>query len=246
MGDGAEMIDQATAEMFGFRSALEGGMLFCGVSEEQFAINGVTYRWPKGSHLRWGIGFSSLGGLSLEQVRVAVTEALAEISACCDITHEYVTNQMQANIWITSRRLDGGGGVLADCQIPVGNVSTAGTQLLMRLDDSEVWGLFDSPVPAGRIDLQRVILHEMLHGHGLGHKPANINEPALIAPMYDRNMRHLQAADRAELVRRYGPPKNQPVAPAAPTVPPGVKPNVEVAVTIDGEKWIAAGQLKRA
>lgn len=247
MGDGQDMIviDNATADMFGLRSALDGGVLFCGVSEEHFAINGVTYRWPPGSKLSWSLGFSRLGDLDDLTLKQTYTACFAEISACCDIAHEYVANPRAANIVVNVARLDGRGGVLADMQIPVGNVSDSTTQLLGRVDDGEVWGLFENP-PADKIDFYRVALHELLHSHGLGHKPVNVAEPALIAPMYSRTIRHLQEADKAELVRRYGVAKGAPIPPAAPSVPPGVKPNVEVAVTIDGEKWIAAGTLKRA
>lgn len=232
-------ISASDAEMFGLRPVAEGGGLFCGVTEEQFAINGVTYAWPKGSKLTWGIAFSSLGALSAMDVKDAIAHSLSEISACSDVRHEYIGNADRANIKITSRRLDGPSGVLADCQIPVGNVSVDQTQLLMRIDDSEAWGLYDSP-PAGKIDFYRVVLHELLHGHGLGHKPANVHAPALIAPMYDRNIRNLQDADKAELARRYG----QPVV-ATPTPVPSGKPTTKVQVVIDGATWEASGTMRR-
>lgn len=223
---------------------------FCGVSEEQFAISGRTYQWPKGSHLTWGFNFTKLGSLTSDDIRQAITAALKEISDACDITYEYVANANAANIKITLERLDGQSGTLADCQIPVGNVSVNQTQLLMRIDDSEAWGLFENP-PANKIDFYRVILHELLHSAGLGHKPDSIPGTALIAPLYSRQVRNLQAADKAELVRRYGPAKvatmpTTPTAPAgpAPTVPAGVKPNVKLEVTIGGQVWIAEGTLK--
>lgn len=166
----------ATLAMMGIRSVLDGGKLFCGVSEEQFAINGVTYQWPRGSRITWGVDFSRLGTLSDMDCKDCFTAALQEISRCCDVSHAYVANARSANLLISTRRLDGAMGVLADCQIPVGNV-TPDTQLLMRLDDSEGWVISESPGPA-QIDLYRVFLHEAEHGHGLGHKPANIVEPA--------------------------------------------------------------------
>lgn len=191
----------------------EGGGTFCGVSFEEYAISGVTYSWPRGSRLKWGIAFSRLGQLSDMDVKDAFTLAFKEIADCCDVSHEFVTNPNAANIRITTQRLDGQSGVLADCQLPVGNVSVDQTQLLMRLDDSEAWGMYENP-PNGRIDLYRVILHELEHGHGLGHKPASIQVPALISPVYSPTMRHLQKADVDEFLRRYGSPKVAPAPPA--------------------------------
>ncbi len=210
-------------ELFGIKPATEGGFLFCGVTSEAYAINGRTYQWGKGAHLTWSLGFSRLGSLGEDELKEAYRQCFAEISAACNITHEYVSNHRTANILTNVQRLDGRGGTLADMQIPVGNVSTDRTQLLGRMDDSEQWGLWDNP-PSGGIDLYRVALHELLHAHGLGHKPASIREPALIAPMYDRNIRHLQAADIKELVRRYGPAKEQkPPSKPTPEPPAGWK-----------------------
>lgn len=231
-------------DLHGLRSVLDGGRLFCGVTEEQFAINGVTYQWPRGSKLTWGLDFSRLGSLSDMDVKGCFAAALKEISECCDISHSMVANPRSANFLITQKRLDGAMGVLADCQIPVGNV-TPDTQLLMRLDDSEAWVISETPAP-NQIDLYRVCLHELEHGHGLGHKPANIAAPALIAPTYSRTLRNLQKADKDELVRRYGVAATTVVPPAVnPPVPPtpGSKP-VNVTVEQDGKIW--KGQLQRA
>lgn len=234
----------AELDLHGLRSVLDGGRLFCGVSQEEFAIGGVTYQWPRGSKLTWGLDFSSLGSLSDMDVKDCFAAALKEISECCDVSHAMVANSRAANFLVTRKRLDGAMGVLADCQIPVGNV-TPDTQLLMRLDDSESWVISETPAQ-GEIDLYRVVLHELEHGHGLGHKPANIAAPALIAPTYSRTLRNLQKADKAELLRRYGVAPTAVVpSPASPAVPatPGSKP-VNVTVEQDGKIW--KGQLQRA
>lgn len=216
-----------------------GGGMFCGVSQEQFAINGVTYAWPRGSKLTWGVAFSRLGQLSGQDCKDAIVAFLKEISDACDLAFEYIANVNAANIRYTAQRLDGANGVLADMQIPVGNVSTGSTSLLGRYDDGENWVLAQNP-PNGAIDFYRVGLHETLHAVGLGHKPASIQQPALIAPVYSPVVRHLQPADKAELVRRYGPATVTPSAP--PTPVPGAKP-VIVTVEQDGKKW--SGSLPR-
>lgn len=227
------------AALYGLRSVTDGGMVFCGVSEEAFAINGVTYQWPRGSKLTWGIAFSRLGDLSDMDCKDAIALALREISECCDVTHEYVKNANAANLKIISQRLDGPSGVLADCQIPVGNVHSDSTQLLMRFDDSERYGLFSNP-PSHGIDFYRVFLHEAEHFHGLGHKPASVMEPALIAPTYNTRIRNLQQADIAELVRRYGPQKSKP----APQPQPPSGKAVTVTVEQNGLRW--KGDIGRA
>lgn len=236
---------EAELDMLGLRSVAEGGRLFCGVSAEQFAINGVTYQWKRGSVLKWGLAFSSLSGLSDMDVKDCFTAALKEISDCCDIRHEYVANPDFANIYVIRQRLDGAMGVLADCEIPRVGATAGDTRLRMRLDDGEAWVISENPAP-NQIDLYRVILHELEHGHGLGHKPANIAEAALIAPTYSRTLRNLQKADKDELIRRYGMAAATPVpVPANPPVPPtpGSKP-VNVTVEQDGKIW--KGQLQRA
>lgn len=238
----AQPWQESDLHLYGLRSALDGGCIFCGVTEEQFAINGVTYQWPRGSRLTWGIAFSRLGQLSDMDVKDAVDQALREISECCDVTHEYVANPNAANLKITTQKLDGPSGVLADFQIPVGNVNPA-TQLIGRMDDSEHWGIFEDP-PQGSIDFYRVILHELEHGHGLGHKPANVAAPALIAPIYSPLIGHLQDADRAELIRRYGPAKTSPTPTPAPPI--GDSVGVDLIITAaNGAKYQAKGNAKR-
>lgn len=216
-----------------------GGGLFCGQNDEGYAINGQTFQWPRGSRLTWGIAFSSVGGLSAADCKDAITEALKEISGCCDVTHAYVANANTANIKITSQRLDGPSGVLADMQIPFSNAHPDSTQLIGRVDDSEKYGLFDNP-PQGWIDFYRMMLHELEHAHGLGHKPASLQVPALIAPIYSPVMRHLQPADIGELVRRYGAPQAPVPPPTAGGKPVNFKGIGEVEQ--DGKLW--RGEVK--
>lgn len=220
----------------GIRSAHSGGLVFCGVTEEQFAINGHTYQWPRGSKLTWGIASSRFGRLSDMDLKDVVSHFLEEIVAACEIEFTYVPNAALANIYLISQRLDGPSGVLADMQIPTGNVTPA-TQLRGRFDDLENWVVSETP-KSGEIDIYRVGLHEWLHALGLGHRPVSIPDPALIAPVYSRTIRNLQPADKGELVRRYGPariaPPSMPPPPVSPT--PGAKP-VSVTVTQDGKEW---------
>lgn len=204
------------AEGLGLRPVTEGGVLYCGVAVEEYAIGGVTYAWPLAIRkLRWSLNFSRIGQLSDLDFKDAATVWFKEISDCCDREFEYTSNPRLANILYTLQRLDGRSGVLADMMLPVGNVSPD-TQLTGRFDDAEGWTLAEKP-RQGEIGLYPVGLHETEHALGLGHKPASVNALALIAPAYNPLIRNLQAADIAELQRRYGKPKTaSPPPPAEP------------------------------
>lgn len=224
-------------DKFGLRPVTDGGMAFCGVSEEHFAINGVTHQWPRSIRkILWSVTFSRLGSLSDMDFKDAATVWLKEISDACDRVYEYTSNPGVANLLYTRERLDGPSGVLADMRIPMGNV-TPNTQLQGRFDDSEGWVLADKP-KQGEIDVYRTGLHETLHFEGLGHAPFNLNQAAIIAPMYSLAIRHLQPADIAELVRRRG----LPVVPPAPTPTP-TNPSLGKPITVhhkteqDGKEW---------
>lgn len=214
----AEQVDYSELAKELETTIADGGGLFCGQNQEGFAINGVTYQWVRGSKISWGLDFSRIGQLTFDDMVSCIKEFLKEITDSCDIFFEHITNADIANIKVTGRRLDGKSGILADMMIPPPGSRPDNTQLIGRVDDSENWVLADNP-PNGTIDFYRTMLHEWLHACGLGHRPPSITQPALIAPLYSPTMRHLQKADKDELVRRYG-------APQTPIPPPvsGSKP----------------------
>ena len=224
---------------FGVRSVIDGGRIFCPVEIEPFAISGVTYRWKPGSKIKWGTTFSKLGNISDLDVKAAIESALKEIEdATQGIRFAYEKNPDFANIYIIRQRLDAQNGILADANIPRVDATPEDERLRMRLDDSESWVLSETP-GQGEIDFYRVFLHEALHCCGLGHAPANLGQPALIAPTYSRTLRNLQVADKAELVRRYGQPA--PVVPLPPAPPPTPPVPGSLPVNYEGIQKIEQG-----
>lgn len=246
MGDGFDYIDPLSVISQELAtSVLYGGAGFCGVTQESFAIGGTTHHWRKGSKLKIAVDFDDLGQLTANQVKEAIEAAVNEVRAATDgLSFELFTPPMQSNLVCRLARLDGPNGVLADCGIPMPNASPDTTQLQMRIDTGEVWRLFSGSLN-GAIDFQRVWLHEFEHFLGLGHKPASISKPALIAPMYSPMIRGLQAADIEELVRRYGG-KTSPPAPIPPLPAPGAPAEIPVRLEFDafGRTYSAKGAAK--
>jgi hypothetical protein len=230
-------------ELYGLRSAADGGLLFCGVTEQRFAIDGVRYQWPKGSKLAWCLGFDRLHKLSDMDLKGAVLEMTKEISHYCNIDFEYTPKPSQANILVNLAHLDGPSGVLADMGIPMRNAHPDRTQLKGRVDSSEIeWVISENPGPK-QLDWFRTQFHELLHALGLGHQPTNARVPALIAPTYSTRIRYLQAPDIEELVIRYGarettPYHSKPKPPAAG----GDIAKVSVTVEINGKRVTLSGE----
>lgn len=236
------------ANVYDFRDTISRGFHFCGVSEEQFSVNGKRYQWPRGSKLSWGLAFDRLGQLNDQDLKGMHEQIFREISEVCQLDFFYVANFKTANLMVQLANLDGRGGTLADQQLPVGNVS-ANTKLVGRIDISEEFSIFDGP-GGGRIDARRMMRHELGgHGLGLGHQPSNDKRPSLLAPMYNENLWLYQPADIEELQIRYGARETPPV-PKPPVVPPTTTTitgftsalQVDVPALVDG-KWKAPIKL---
>jgi hypothetical protein len=231
-------IDYSTLEREAEKPIGEGGALFCGVTAQQFAIDGVTYQWPRGSKLKWALDSETMakgyGQLKADDIISCIKLFLKnEFDSNCDVFHEFVSSSASANIILTRHRHDGPSGVLADMQIPA-NARVDSTQLIGRFDISENWVLAENP-PAGTIDFERTCKHEWEHAMGLGHRPPSVTKPALIAPLYSPTMRNLQKADIDELVRRYGTPQQAPTPPVGSRKPVNYTSVVEIEQ--NGLKW---------
>lgn len=173
-------------------------------------------------------------GVSLEQAVAAAEWAYGRKggwASICGLQPRYTENARQARVLIGSRRIDGPGGVLADCYLP-----QPGTrQVKMQFDVGDAW---EAALPSAMMELvdaaaelmpvalavnSRAVLyalvleHEGGHSIGLGHAPQN--SPNVMAPAYNRNQLRFGSWDIAEAQRRYGKPVAVPSPPVTPTNP---------------------------
>jgi hypothetical protein len=200
----------------GLRSVSQGGTLFCArCLTMPFAIGGVRHQWPRGSVVSWHIGITKLGQLSDLDMKAARERTCAEIQGYVrDLKLVYNPNGKTANIVASAANLDGPSGVLADHELPMGQVN-AGTQLRGRFDALENWVLSKAAVQ-GAIDWERTDKHEFAHALGFGHGTVIKSNPALLEPSYSWSIFTYQPRDITEYQARYGTAE----APAPPQAPP--------------------------
>lgn len=183
------------------------GRQICSVPTIAQANNQVC-KWEKsaaGQVVTWGsaIQDGDLGELMREQVQAAIAEALNRWEKVCGIRFEEL-DSADADITLWSNLPNSRpGGTLADSEVPCG----PDRPLKQRYDKSEEWGIFNNNDPR-RIDLTRVVCHEIGHAIGIFH----IGSGNLLAPTYSE-ITHPQTGDITEAMRRYGPPQAGPVDP---------------------------------
>ena len=166
-------------------------------------------KWPDP-----GVSWHTAGGLkgiSAADFKAAAEEAWGYWAAVCGIRPNYSTNDRTANVLMHAADLGGPGGTLADSMLPCG--LTANNKQMEQRYDGENWQIAETPT-GGKLDLVRVICHELGHALGSDHIAAG----NLLAPTYNPRVRRPQAGDVAEMVKRYGPPRtDQPPTGPAPT-----------------------------
>ncbi len=142
-----------------------------------------------------------------QDVVAAIATAFGRWAAICGIRPKYSPGIPNPMILIGTRSIDGPYGVLAESELPCGNVS----QCRQWYDTGEPWGIFDGPSNnSGLLDYIRVATHELGHALGMSH----IGAGNLLAPVYSANIWTPQAGDIAEMQARYGKPAPTPIPPS--------------------------------
>lgn len=188
---------------------------FCGAlpGELNNARRGLS-RWTK-RKLAW-IWIDRIPGLTAEKQIGDTKWAFAQWAAASNGYFEFMqaADSRQADILLTTTRLDGAGRVLADMQLPPGD----NRQLRGRFDTGEQWDR--------QIRFALVLLHELGHAMGIDHIAGAL---AVLNAMYNDQLLELQPADVAAFTRIYpdianwtpSTPGTPPITPTDPAPPSG-------------------------
>lgn len=185
-------------------------MQFCSLPKnmEGRDSRGNLSQWPRGMTITWWVERAPMG-VTLPEARKIYEEAFGLWEAVCGVKTEYAASRRHANLLITTQRIDGPAGVLAQAQLPNPG-TTRDVQLKVWFDGSERWTtLKENWEGSGRFPLLAVAAHEFGHSLGLGH-----NTDGHTNALMDPAVSHIwkpQEWDIAEMIDRYG----RPAAPKA-------------------------------
>jgi hypothetical protein len=166
----------------------------------------------------------SLRDYSQDKIWNWVEDACARWTSVSDIRVERIMDPSDAGpndvlLLITVADL-GGGGVLADQQLPY----VGGRVLRMRINSRINWKPTKGRMAAGTVDPLRVICHELGHAWGMVHFP--VGAPAeLMEPTVSNEIESPQPTEGRLAADWFGPPVEKPKPPTAPvpTPIPGAK-----------------------
>ena len=196
--------DHYLAPIIYFKGITVEGIKICGVSEKVLEeARARQARWVNKKELNWYLA-DRLPGMALEVYVAAIHNCFQNWQAVCGLVFKQTTDAAKADFMVRVRRIDGGSGILAEHELPMGGNQT----LNGWFDSSERWVV--SGTPGQSIDLIAVGTHEFGHGIGLSH--TNIPQN-LLNPIYTPRIRTPQAWDIQEAQNRYGPAIAEPEPP---------------------------------
>lgn len=171
-----------------------------------FASNFDDCKWQH-PNVRWTID-SVPNEFRTSEYADIITTAFAMWEAVSGF--QAVQDDQSPNIIFMAKRIDGRNGILAQAELPCGNVNER-TQLRVQVDISENWGDYSGSLHGGMMDLLRVVSHEIGHVIGISHCKT---ETALMNPSVS-DIRTVQSWDIKQVQNRYG--KKAIAPPTEPT-----------------------------
>lgn len=196
-------------------------LYFCGCAPEQLnRARARVMRWSQKRELKWAIA-DRIAGITVEQQIDDTAWSLQQWSEASNgfFAFQRIDNAAQADIVLTTRRIDRPGGVLAEMQLPPGD----DRQLVGWMDTSERWGQ-----PGF---YRATIFHEIGHAMGLDHIT---NALAVMNPTLNMALKGLQAADVQSLLGIYPEAVNYKATQPGPVPGPGTPTGPAASITING------------
>jgi hypothetical protein len=176
---------------------------FCQISQAQLALAaGGLCRWPD-NDLPWTLA-ETFHGLSSRKLVDILQPAFSKWDR---MRVRFVDSSSQARLIVTTRKIDGPGRVLAECQLPCG----ATNRVTMWFDFLDNWD---------EETIFQVGWHECGHAIGLSH--AGEGSKNIMAPFLDKSISQLGVWDRQQQAIRYIEivPEPPPATPNDPPKPP--------------------------
>jgi hypothetical protein len=172
-------------------------------TNSNFAANSSNCKW-RHMPVRWTVD-SVPNEFRTSEFSDIITTAFAAWESVSGF--QAVQADQNPNIIFQAGRIDGRNGILAQAELPCGNVNE-NTQLKVQVDISENWADYSGSLHGGMMDLLRVVTHELGHSLGISHCTT---ESALMNPSVS-DIRTVKSWDIEQAVLRYG-------AKAAPSLP---------------------------
>jgi len=188
----------------------------CGVRDDALTMAaGRVCKWPRGYRILWSV-HSPVPGFTTDDMYDLYSEIWENLNQIAHLPNAPNRPKSPANIEISSRRIDGFGGVLAQARLPCGRV-TDQTRLSHEIDTGEDWVVAANP-SSRKMDLLRVGTHELIHNLGIGHVDRGVAQDIMNPSVGSIRVVKQRTWSANQLVDRYGAPKQtEPDEPDPPT-----------------------------